>query len=205
MYRDHSIHESFFEQFLEETMGIIELLLLAAGLSMDAFAVSVCKGLSVEKTEVKHMAIAGIWFGGFQALMPIIGYFLGSTFMKYISAFDHWVAFILLFLIGLNMIKESFAAEEEAVSSSFAFKTMLVMAVATSIDALAVGITFAFLKVNIFLSAALIGITTFAFSAAGIKIGGIFGCKFKSKAELAGGIILILLGTKILLEHTVFA
>ena len=205
MYRDHSIHESFFEQFLEETMGIIELLLLAAGLSMDAFAVSVCKGLSVEKTEVKHMAIAGIWFGGFQALMPIIGYFLGSTFMKYISAFDHWVAFILLFLIGLNMIKESFAAEEEAVSSSFAFKTMLVMAVATSIAALAVGITFAFLKVNIFLSAALIGITTFAFSAAGIKIGGIFGCKFKSKAELAGGIILILLGTKILLEHTVFA
>ena len=205
MYRDHSIHESFFEQFLEETMGIIELLLLAAGLSMDAFAVSVCKGLSVEKTEVKHMAIAGIWFGGFQALMPIIGYFLGSTFMKYISAIDHWVAFILLFLIGLNMIKESFAAEEEAVSSSFAFKTMLVMAVATSIDALAVGITFAFLKVNIFLSAALIGITTFAFSAAGIKIGGIFGCKFKSKAELAGGIILILLGTKILLEHTVFA
>lgn len=186
-------------------MGIIELLLLAAGLSMDAFAVSVCKGLSVEKTEVKHMAIAGIWFGGFQALMPIIGYFLGSTFMKYISAFDHWVAFILLFLIGLNMIKESFAAEEEAVSSSFAFKTMLVMAVATSIDALAVGITFAFLKVNIFLSAALIGIMTFAFSAAGIKIGGIFGCKFKSKAELAGGIILILLGTKILLEHTVFA
>ena len=108
-------------------MGIIELLLLAAGLSMDAFAVSVCKGLSVEKTEVKHMAIAGIWFGGFQALMPIIGYFLGSTFMKYISAFDHWVAFILLFLIGLNMIKESFAAEEEAVSSSFAFKTMLVL------------------------------------------------------------------------------
>ncbi len=184
-------------------MGIIELLLLAAGLSMDAFAVSVCKGLSVEKTEVKHMAVAGLWFGGFQALMPIIGYFLGSTFMKYISAFDHWVAFILLFLIGLNMVKESFAKDSEEVSNSFSFKTMLVMAVATSIDALAVGITFAFLKVNIFLSAAIIGITTFLFSAAGIKIGGIFGCKFKSKAELAGGIILMILGTKILLEHTV--
>lgn len=186
-------------------MGIIELLLLAAGLSMDAFAVSVCKGLSAEKNEVKHMAIAGLWFGGFQALMPVIGYFLGSTFMKYISAFDHWVAFFLLFIIGLNMIKESFATEEETVSSSFGLKTMFVMAVATSIDALAVGITFAFLKVNIFLSAAIIGATTFLFSAAGIKIGGIFGCKFKSKAELAGGIILILLGTKILLEHTVFA
>lgn len=186
-------------------MGIIELLLLAAGLSMDAFAVSVCKGLSVEKTEFKHMAIAGLWFGGFQALMPVIGYFLGSTFMKYISAFDHWVAFFLLFIIGLNMIKESFATEEETVSSSFGLKTMFVMAVATSIDALAVGITFAFLKVNIFLSAAIIGVTTFLFSAAGIKIGGIFGCKFKSKAELAGGIILIFLGIKILLEHTILA
>lgn len=186
-------------------MGIIELLLLGAGLSMDAFAVSVCKGLSVEKTEVRHMAIAGLWFGGFQALMPMIGYFLGTTFMKYISAFDHWVAFGLLFIIGLNMIKESFTAEEKDVSSSFGFQTMFFMAVATSIDALAIGITFALLNVNIFGAAAIIGITTFLFSAAGIKIGGIFGCKFKSKAELSGGIILMLLGTKILLEHTVLA
>lgn len=186
-------------------MGLIELLLLAAGLSMDALAVSVCKGLSVEKTEIKHMAIAGLWFGGFQALMPIIGYFLGTTFMKYISSFDHWVAFGLLFIIGLNMMKESFATENEAVSSSFGFKTMFLMAVATSIDALAVGITFALLNVNIWGAAAIIGITTFLFSAAGIKIGGIFGSRFKSRAELAGGVILIILGTKILLEHTIFS
>lgn len=186
-------------------MGVIELLLLAAGLSMDAFAVSVCKGLSVEKTEVKHMAITGLWFGGFQALMPLIGFFLGSAFTKYISAIDHWVAFILLTLIGLNMIREAFSDSDEEVSNSFSFKPMFLMAVATSIDALAVGITFAFLKVNIFWAASIIGITTFLFSAAGIKIGGVFGCKFKSKAELAGGLVLIILGIKILLEHTILA
>lgn len=186
-------------------MGIIELILLAAGLSMDAFAVSICKGLSVERAEIKHMAIAGIWFGGFQALMPVIGYFLGSAFIDYISSIDHWIAFILLGLIGLNMIKESFSDEEEDVNNSFGIKTMFLMAVATSIDALAVGITFAFLNVNLLFAASAIGITTFMFSAAGIKIGSIFGCRFKSKAEFAGGVILICLGIKILVEHLFFS
>lgn len=182
-------------------MQIYELILLAVGLSMDAFAVSVCKGLSVEKTEVKHMACAGLWFGGFQALMPLVGYFLGSAFIDYIENIDHWIAFILLGLIGLNMIKESRCHDDEDVSNSFGVKTMFVMAVATSIDALAVGITFAFLKVNVIFAVVTIGITTFLFSAAGIKIGSIFGSRFKSKAELAGGIILIFLGLKILAEH----
>lgn len=182
-------------------MGIIELTLLAVGLSMDAFAVSICKGLSEENAGWKHMAIAGLWFGGFQALMPLIGYFLGSAFIDYISSVDHWIAFILLGLIGLNMIKESFSKEEEEVSDSFAVKTMFLMAIATSIDALAVGITFAFLNVNIIFAVSVIGITTFGFSAAGIKIGSIFGCRFKSKAEFAGGLILIFLGIKILIEH----
>lgn len=182
-------------------MQIYELLLLAVGLSMDAFAVSVCKGLSVEKTSPKHMAIAGLWFGGFQALMPVIGYILGSAFIEYIESIDHWIAFILLGLIGFNMIKESRSDDEEEVSNSFGFKTMFIMAVATSIDALAVGITFAFLKVNLLFAVSTIGVTTFLFSAAGIKIGSIFGSRFKSKAELAGGMILIFLGLKILAEH----
>lgn len=186
-------------------MGIIELLLLAIGLSMDAFAVSVCKGLSVEKAGEKHMLTAGIWFGGFQALMPTVGYFLGSTFAKYISAVDHWIAFILLLLIGLNMIKESFGKEEESLGNSFGFKAMLPMAVATSIDALAVGITFAFLKVNLLVAVMSIGLTTFVISSLGIKVGSIFGCRFKAKAERLGGAILILLGAKILLEHTVLS
>ena len=169
---------------------------------MDAFAVSICKGLSVGKIKPKHMLIAGLWFGGFQALMPLIGYLLGSTFEQYITSIDHWVAFILLGIIGINMIKESRETENDQ-DASFGFKAMLVLAVATSIDALAVGITFAFLKVDI-LPITLIGITTFAFSAAGIKIGSVFGAKYKSKAEFFGGAVLVFLGIKILIEHLFF-
>jgi len=192
-------------------MGVVELFILAVGLSMDAFAVSICKGLSVEKTGIKHMCIAGLWFGGFQALMPFIGYTLGSTFTEYIIAIDHWVAFILLTLIGGNMIKEAFGDDDDCDCcekpdvSPFAMKTMFLMAVATSIDALAVGVTFAFLRVDIIRAVFFIGITTFCFSAVGIKIGSIFGGRFKSKAELTGGLILIALGIKILLEHTLLA
>ncbi|MBE6882061.1 MAG: manganese efflux pump [Oscillospiraceae bacterium] len=183
-------------------MSVIELFLIGISLSMDAFAVSICKGLSVGKIKSKHMILAGLWFGGFQALMPLIGFLLGSTFEQYIVSIDHWVAFILLGVIGYNMIKESH--EEEHQDASFAFKAMLVLAVATSIDALAVGVTFAFLKVDILLAVLLIGVTTFAFSAAGIKIGSVFGAKYKSKAELFGGIVLIAMGTKILIEHLFF-
>ena len=182
-------------------MGITELIILAVGLSMDAFAVSICKGLSVRKLEIKHMALAGIWFGGFQALMPLIGYLLGSTFASYVQKFDHWIALILLAFIGLSMIKEAFGEDEEEVGDSFGAKTMFLMAVATSIDALAVGVTFAFLNVNVIFAVFTIGITTFIFSAAGIKIGNVFGLRFKSKAELAGGAIMLLLGLKIFVEH----
>ena len=183
-------------------MSILEILLLGIGLSMDAFAVSICKGLSTKKLQIKHYLIIGAWFGGFQALMPTIGYFLGSTFEQYITAFDHWVAFVLLTAIGANMIKESFSKEESETNSSFSFKTMLLMALATSIDALAVGITFALLPdVNVPLAVCLIGVTTFVCSAAGLKVGNLFGLRYKAKAELAGGIILILIGLKILLEH----
>ena len=182
-------------------MGIVELFILAVGLSMDAFAVSICKGLAGKRVELREMGLAGIWFGGFQALMPVIGYVLGAAFADYITAYDHWIAFILLGLIGANMIKEALSDEEEEVSDSFGVKTMFLMAIATSIDALAVGVTFAFLRVNIFAAAAFIGCTTFICSAVGVKIGSIFGIRFKSKAELAGGVILILLGIKILLEH----
>ncbi len=183
-------------------MSILEILLLGIGLSMDAFAVSICKGLSTKKLQFKHYLIIGAWFGGFQALMPTIGYFLGSTFEQYITAFDHWVAFVLLAAIGANMIKESFSREESETSASSAFKTMLLMALATSIDALAVGITFALLPdVNVPLAVCLIGITTFLCSAAGLRVGNLFGLRYKAKAELAGGIILILIGLKILLEH----
>ena len=195
--------KSLFFYFGGDFLSIIELLLIGISLSMDAFAVSICKGLSVGKIKPKHMLSAGLWFGGFQALMPLLGYLLGSTFERYITSIDHWVAFILLGVIGFNMIKES--REEEAdQDASFAFKEMLVLAVATSIDALAVGITFAFLKVNIILAVTLIGITTFVISAAGIKIGSVFGDKFKSKAEFFGGAVLICLGIKILLEHLFF-
>lgn len=182
-------------------MSIIELLLLAIGLSMDAFAVSICKGLSVKKLEVKHALLAGLYFGGFQALMPVIGFFAGSYFADIISSYDHWVVFILLLLIGGNMIRESFDKDEENLNDSFGFKTMLLLAIATSIDALAVGVSFAFLQVNIVMAASFIGVVTFILSAIGIKIGNIFGTRYKSKAELAGGIILILIGLKVLLEH----
>ena len=203
-------------------MGIAELILLALGLAMDAFAVSICKGLATKKLEIKHMCIVGIWFGGFQALMPIIGYYLGSTFSSYITKIDHWIAFALLAFIGINMIKESLEKpkcdseeckngqcnidnnESITVNNPFAVKTMFIMAIATSIDALAVGVTFAFLDVNVWVAVAFIGIITFAMSAIGIKIGNIFGDKYKSKAEFAGGVILILLGIKILVDALFF-
>ena len=180
-------------------MNILELFILAVGLSMDAFAVSICKGLSLGKIQKKHMAIAGAWFGGFQALMPLIGYFAGRFFAEKLTQYDHWVAFILLLFIGGSMIKESLGEEEES-NDTMDIKTMFLLAVATSIDALAVGVTFAFLKVAIIPAVVFIGVVTFVCSAVGIKIGSIFGTKYKSKAELCGGIILILIGLKILLE-----
>lgn len=186
-------------------MGTIELILTAIALSMDAFAVAVCKGLCTEKVKIKHMAITGAWFGGFQGLMPLVGFLLGSAFAKYIEPVDHWIAFVLLGLLGANMIKEAFSKEDEACdvnSSSFGFKVMFVMAVATSIDALAVGITFALLPdVNIWVAIGSIGVITFLLSAVGVKIGSVFGAKNKKYAELSGGIVLILIGLKILLEH----
>jgi putative Mn2+ efflux pump MntP len=182
-------------------MSIIELFILAIGLSMDAFAVSICKGLAIPKITWKECGTAGLWFGGFQALMPTIGYFLGKNFTKYITSVDHWIAFVLLAIIGINMIRESRSDEEETTTASMDVKEMFLLAVATSIDALAVGITFAFLEVNIIYAACFIGTTTFVCSAAGIRIGNIFGTIYKKKAEFLGGLILILLGIKILLEH----
>ena len=183
-------------------MGIIELLITAIALSMDAFAVSVCKGLSVCRVKAKHMLLTGVWFGGFQALMPLVGFLVGSLFEKYITAIDHWIAFLLLGLIGANMIKEALSGEEECHDASFGWKIMLTMAVATSIDALAVGITFALLPdVNIVYAVSFIGVITFALSALGVKIGSAFGSKQRKLAEILGGSALILMGVKILLEH----
>ncbi len=182
-------------------MGWIELIVIAVGLSMDAFAVAVCKGLSNKTVRKRDLAVTGLWFGGFQALMPTVGYLLGKQFEQYIVSIDHWIAFLLLGLIGGNMIKEAVSGEEESVNASFCCKAMLPLAVATSIDALAVGVTFAFLRVDILPAVLLIGVITFVCSAAGVKIGNIFGAKYKSKAELAGGIVLILMGVKILIEH----
>ncbi len=186
-------------------MNLGELFLLAVGLSMDAFAVSICKGLAMKKATLKASATCGIWFGGFQALMPTIGFFLGTLFAEAIQAIDHWVAFGLLAIIGVNMLKEAFVAGEESeeeTSADMSVKTMFVMAVATSIDALAVGISLAMAgNVNIWMAALFIGLCTFGFSAVGVKIGNVFGDKFEKKAQMAGGIILILLGVKILLEH----
>ncbi len=181
-------------------MGLLELFLVAVGLSMDAFAVSICKGLCLGKIKLKHMLIAGLWFGGFQGLMPAMGYLVGSLFADKITAFDHWIAFGLLAFIGGSMIKESFERDEE-IDCSMKCKDMLILAVATSIDALAVGVSLAFMKVSIIKSVLLIGVVTFVLSAVGVKIGSIFGTKYKSKAELAGGIVLVLIGLKILLEH----
>ena len=181
-------------------MGLLELFLVAVGLSMDAFAVSICKGLSMPKMRWKNALLAGVYFGGFQALMPAIGYLLGTQFEDAISSIDHWVAFVLLAVIGINMIREA-VGEEESLDDSFDVKTMLLLAVATSIDALAVGVTFAFLKVNIVFAVVFIGCTTFVFGSAGIKIGNVFGSRFRAKAQIAGGVILVLIGLKILLEH----
>ena len=184
-------------------MHITELLIIAVGVSMDAFAVSICKGLSVCKIRPRHSVITALWFGGFQALMPLLGYYLGVSFADFVSSVDHWIAFILLAIIGGNMIKESFSKEECCtLNPDFSPKTMLAMAVATSIDALAIGVSFAFLKVNIWLAVPFIGLTTGIFSAAGIYIGNLFGNRYKSKAEVAGGIILVAMGLKILLDHT---
>lgn len=185
-------------------MSLVELFVLAVGLSMDAFAVAVCKGLSMKKITLKKAAIVGAYFGIFQAGMPLIGYFLGTQFQESIAAWDHWIAFILLGLIGLNMIKESFEKEEcddKEMEASLSFKNMSVLAIATSIDALAVGVMFAFIKVDIVPAVSFIGVVTFILSMVGVKIGNVFGMKYKSKAELAGGCILILMGIKILLEH----
>lgn len=185
-------------------MGFFELLTIAVALAMDAFAVSVCKGLSTDKLKFRHYLLIGLWFGGFQAAMPALGYLLGSTFERYITAIDHWIAFILLALIGANMIREALGGDDEEVAPLFAAAAMLPLAVATSIDALAVGITFALLPdVNIFVAVGSIGVTTFLISAAGLRIGNIFGAKFKKPAEIVGGAILILMGLKILLEHLI--
>ena len=186
-------------------MGIIELLLLAVGLSMDAFAVSICKGLCMKKADLRAQVICGAWFGGFQALMPLIGFFLGTLFAEAIQTFDHWVAFVLLALIGVNMLKEAFDKKEESCDmneADLSAKTMFVMAVATSIDALAVGISLAMAgDVNIVLAVLLIGVITFVLSAVGVKVGNVFGSRYEKKAQFCGGAILILLGLKILLEH----
>ncbi len=181
-------------------MGYFEIFIVAVGLSMDAFAVSVCKGLSVGKLRPKHALICGAYFGGFQALMPLAGYFLGRQFESLITSIDHWIVFALLTIIGINMIRES-RGEPEELDVSFGPKAMLPLAVATSIDALAVGITFAFLEVQIVPAVCMIGVTTFVLSALGVWIGNAFGAKYRSGAELVGGIVLILMGIRILLEH----
>lgn len=180
-------------------MGLAELFVLAVGLSMDAFAVSVCKGLSLGKIKAKHMCVAGVWFGGFQALMPLIGFLLGSFLADMITGVAHWIAFVLLLIIGGGMIKEALGDVEE-VDASMNVKSMFLLAVATSIDALAVGVSFAFLKAAIIPAVCFIGVVTFICSAAGVKIGSVFGCKYRSKAELCGGVILILIGLKTLLD-----
>lgn len=186
-------------------MQLYELFIVAVSLSMDAFAISICKGLSVGRPKWRHCLICGVWFGGFQALMPLVGWLLGVRFQKMIVSVDHWIAFLLLGLIGFNMVREALSGEEETMDSSFSPRSMFLLAVATSIDALAVGVTFAFLKVPILMAVCLIGITTLIFSCVGVKIGAVFGNRFQRKAELAGGLILIGMGVKILLEHTTFS
>ena len=236
------VYGSFLILKEEEIMGLLELFILAIGLSMDAFAVSICKGLALPKINLKSAGIVGLWFGAFQALMPLIGYLLGVNFRSYIVSIDHWIAFVLLALIGANMIKEALSDDDEeeeveirnlkhgpeegtigvysldscsisptgqvalsrednGIKENLGFKTMFLLAVATSIDALAMGVTFAFLNVNIIPAVSFIGVVTFTCSAIGVKIGNVFGLKYKSKAEIAGGVILILLGCKILIEH----
>ncbi len=184
-----------------QAMGIIELLLIAVGLSMDAFAVSICKGLPLRKIEMRHTASVGLWFGGFQALMPLVGYYAGVSFADVVESVDHWIAFVLLAIIGFNMIREAVTAGDACGCPDFSMGNMLLLAVATSIDALAVGVTFAFLGVDILRAVLIIGLTTFVFSVVGIHIGNAFGCRYKSKAEFAGGVILVAIGLKILIEH----
>lgn len=182
-------------------MDYLSILLIAVGLAMDAFAVAVCKGLAMRRPGLRSVAVVGLWFGLFQALMPVIGYLLGSSFYSYIADYDHWIAFGLLALIGANMIREALSDEDEGVDDSTGFRVMLVLAVATSIDALAVGISLAMTGDDIVTSAAVIGVVTFLISAAGVKVGSLFGDRFGRKAELAGGIVLIAIGLRILLEH----
>lgn len=182
-------------------MNLFTLFTTAVALSMDAFAVAICKGLALKKISVKNACLVGLWFGGFQALMPLIGYLVGTRFQEYVVAVDHWIAFVLLALIGGNMIKESLSKEEEDSDDSLSVKAMFPLAIATSIDALAVGITYAFLQVDIVPAVSFIGIITFALSAVGVKVGNVFGTRYKSKAEFAGGLVLIIIGLKILLEH----
>ena len=183
-------------------MTFVELLLIAVGVSMDAFSVSVCKGLTTRRFSMRMALVCGLWFGTFQALMPVIGYLLGLQFACFIESVDHWIAFGLLFLIGANMIREAVAGKENSKqTNALDFKTMLLLAIATSIDALAVGVSFSCIEVELWASVAIIGLTTFVFSVLGVKIGNVFGTKFKKNAEVFGGIILILIGLKILLEH----
>ena len=182
-------------------MNFLTLLSLAIALSMDAFSVSICKGLTTKVFSIKTAISCGLWFGFFQALMPVIGYFLGIQFESLITSIDHWIAFGLLFLIGANMIREAFGDEDDKNSSKNDIKTMFLLAIATSIDALAIGVTFAFLQVNIWTAILIIGVTTFIFSFVGVAIGNYFGSKYSKPASIIGGVILILIGTKILLEH----
>lgn len=183
-------------------MSFLELFLIAVGVSMDAFSVSVCKGLTTKRFSLKMALTCGLWFGAFQALMPVVGYFLGSQFAYYVESVDHWIAFGLLFLIGANMIREAVAGKEDSKqTNALDFKTMLLLAVATSIDALAVGVSFACIQVKLWSSVVVIGLTTFVFSVLGVKIGNVFGSKYEKSAGIIGGIILILIGLKILLEH----
>ena len=182
-------------------MTFIELLLIAIGLSMDAFSVSICKGLTTKRFSWRMALLCGLWFGFFQALMPVIGYFLGAQFQELIEAYDHWIAFGLLFLIGANMIREALSKKEESANGDLDVKTMFLLAIATSIDALAVGVSFACIQVKLWSSVLIIGITTFLFSVLGVKIGNVFGSKYEKSAGIIGGIILILIGLKILLEH----
>ena len=183
-------------------MGISELLLIGIGLSMDAFAVSIGKGLSTKCLKPRHYLSVGVWFGGFQALMPIAGFLLGVSFASLVESFDHWIAFVLLGIIGFNMIRESRDNDEDCnTCPDFSIRSMFMLAVATSIDALAIGISFAFLQIDILPAASIIGVTTFILSMIGLRIGNIFGCQYKSKAEFAGGVVLIIIGIKILAEH----
>ena len=186
---------------LGDIMELFEIIVIGIGLAMDAFAVSICKGLSMKKIDWKKAIIIALYFGIFQALMPVLGYFLGSAFSSFVQSVDHWIAFILLAIIGGNMIKDSTDDEVEKRNDKVDVKTMLLLAIATSIDALAVGVTFAFFEVNLLLSISIIGIITFVLSFLGVIIGNKFGDKFQNRAELAGGIVLIIIGLKILLEH----